>query len=283
MVAQQLLQRGQAVRVIGRSADRLRGLTAQGAEAAVAEFHDAERLASAFTGAEAAFVMIPPDHVTPDHLAYQDRVGQATAQALKTAGVRYVVNLSSVGAHLAEGSGPIRGLRRQELRLNELAPLTVLHLRPAYFMENLLWGIPAIRAMGVNGSPLSGDLPIPMVATRDIGLKAAELLAALTFTGRTVFEFFGPRAVTLVEATRILGKAIGRPDLRYVPFGYDEAQKAMSSSGISPDYARLLIEMNRSFNEGRILPTQPMTGEHAGRTTVEQFAESFAAAYRSAA
>lgn len=280
VVAERLLAAGHQVRVIGRSADRLRGLVEQGAVPHTGEFHDVEVLTKAFTGADGVFAMIPPGYHAPNHLAYQDLVGSAIARALDKARVKFVVNLSSIGAHLEEKTGPIRGLHNQEARLNDMNDLHVVHLRPTYFMENLLWAIPTIQSLGINGSPLRDDLPIPMVATRDIGVKAAEFLAELPLRDHEAFEFFGPRLVTMQDATSILGKVIGKPDLKYVQFPYEDAEKAMVGAGLSPDSARLLIEMDRSFNEGFIRPTQPMTRDHLGTTSIEQFADAFAVAYR---
>ena len=82
------------------------------------------------------------------------------------------------------------------------------------------------------------------------------------------------------EATTVLGKAIGKPDLKYVQFAYEKVEEAMVGAGMSPDAARLLIEMDRSLNEGLIRQTQPMTPDHLGRTSIEQFADEFAAAFR---
>ena len=282
IVAERLLRTGAQVRVIGRNAGRLTRLVDQGAIPYTSEFHDAEALTKAFTGVNGVFAMIPPDYHAPDHVAHQDRVGSAIARALEKVRARFVVSLSSIGAHLAEKNGPIRGLHNQEVRLNNLNALHAVHLRPAYFMENLLWSIPTIQSLGINGSPLRGDLPIPMVATRDIGAKAAEFLADLTFQGHTAFEFFGPRLVTMQEATTLLGKAIGKPDLKYVQFQYEDAEKAMVKAGLSPDAARLMIEMNRSFNEGLIRPTQSMTLDHLGTTDIAAFAKTFAAAFGAA-
>lgn len=282
VVAKRLLQTGNQVRGIGRDAERLKELVDQGAILHTGEFHDVEMLTRAFTDVDGVFAMIPPDYHAPDHLAFQDRVGSAIDRALQNARVKFVVNLSSIGAHLGEKTGPIRGLHNQEVRLNDIKDLNVVHLRPAYFMENLLWSIPTIQSLGVNGSPLRGDLPIPMVATDDIGEKAAAFLADPQFQGHTAFEFFGPRPVTMEEVTTILGQAIGKPDLKYVQFPYEEAEKAMVGGGMSADAARLLIEMNRSFNEGFIRPTQPMTPDHLGTTRIEDFADIFAAAFRAA-
>ncbi len=282
VVAKLLLNTGNQVRVIGRSAERLKGLVDQGAIPCTGEFYDIEVLTKAFMDVDGVFAMIPPNYQAPDHLAFQDRIGSAIARAIHKSGIRYLVNLSSIGANLAEKNGPIRGLHNQEARLNDMIDLHVTHLRPAYFMENLLWSIPTIKSLGVNGSALRGDIPIPMVATKDIGAKVASLLADLTFQGKSVFEFFGPRPVTMQEVTAILGKEIGKPDLKYVQFPYDDAEKAMIGAGLSTDSARLMIEMNRSFNDGLILPTQRVTQDHMGATRIEDFARMFKEAFQGA-
>ncbi len=121
-----------------------------------------------------------------------------------------------------------------------------------------------------------------IVATRDIGAKAAEFLADRQFRGQTAFEFVGPRPVTMQEATSVLGKAIGKPDMKYVQFDYEVANTAMLGAGMRPDWVGLVMEMNRGFNDGLIRTTQPMTQDHLGRTSIEHFAEEFAAAFRAA-
>jgi uncharacterized protein YbjT (DUF2867 family) len=147
-------------------------------------------------------------------------------------------------------------------------------------MENLFWSIPVIKGMGVHGTPLRADLKIPMVATRDIGMKAAEFLDHSAFSGASAFEFAGPHDLTLVQATRILGQAIGIPELPHVQFPYEDAKKGMVGSGMKPHMADLMIEMNQAFNEGRLEPTQELTAEHRGKTTIEEFAKVFAGAFR---
>ena len=280
VVAESLLEAGNQVRVIGRSADRLKGLVNQGAVPHTGAFDYVDVLTGAFRGVDAVFAMIPPDYNTGDLLGFQDRVGSAIVRALQTTRVQYVVSLSSVGAHLSEKTGPILGLHKQEARLNDIQGLHVIHLRPTYFMENLFSSIPTIQSLGINGSLLRGDLPIPLVATRDIGAKAAEFLTELQFRRHAAFEIFGPRPVTMHEVSTVLGKAIGKPDLKYVQFSYEVVEEAMVGAGMSPDSARLLIEIDRSFNDGLIRPTQPMTQDHLGKTSIEQFAEEFAAAFR---
>ena len=278
-LARRLRARGVPVRAIGRSADRLAELARQGAEPHVGSIDDAAFLTKAFSGAKAVFAMVPPDYGTPDHRAYQRRVGDAIATAVQGAGVPRVVSLSSVGAERDSGNGPIAGLHDLEQRLEAVPGLHALHLRPAYFMENHLHGIGLIKARGIYGTPIKADSPFAMIATRDIGAAAAEVLAAPSFTGRSFRELLGPRDYSMRETTRILGQAIGRPDLAYVEFPYEDARQALVQTGLSADVARLFVEMYDGFNSGRVRPVQGRRPETTTPTTLEQFAaDTFAPA-----
>jgi uncharacterized protein YbjT (DUF2867 family) len=61
--------------------------------------------------------------------------------------------------------------------------------------------------------PIRADVPLAMIATRDIGAAAVEALLRLDFQGRQTQELLGPRDVTYTEAAKIIGTAIGKPDL----------------------------------------------------------------------
>lgn len=166
-----------------------------------------------------------------------------------------------------------------EERLNRIKGLNVLHLRPAYFMENLLWGIDLIKSKGINGDAMRGDIKIPMIATKDIAAYAADLLVKRDFTGSSVRYLHGPRDLSLIEATEIIGKKINKPGLSYVMFPYDEAEKAMVGMGLSPDISRLFNAMSKAFNEGRIISGK-RTKENTAQTTCEEFCdEVFVPAY----
>ena len=278
VLARELLARGHAVRALARDAGKLAALKAKGADTQSAAFDDAKALASACAGVEGVFAMIPPGYAEDDFGAFQDRVGEAIVSAITQAKVTSIVNLSSIGAQHPDGTGPIKGLHRQEQRLNRLPGLNVLHLRPGYFMENQLWNIPTIKQQGVNGSPMRGALPVEMIATRDIAAKTAELLEQLKFRGQSVVELSGPKPLTLNEATATLGKAIGKPDLKYVQFSYEDATQAMLGIGMKPSIVSLMIEMQRGFNEGRVaFEGRPVRGT----TSFEEFARAvFAKAYQ---
>ncbi len=278
-IAEALLAKGERVRVIGRSAERLKPLAEHGAEPFVASLDNVDAMTRALRGASAAYLLIPPAYAEPDFRGYQNRVGQALAEAVTAARVSHVVNLSSVGAHLAERVGPIKGLHDQEQRLNRLAGVHVLHLRPVSFMENTLFNVGLIKQAGINGTPLRADLAIPMIATQDIAAIATRRLLALDFSGKTTQELLGHREMSMVEATRIMGMAIGKPDLPYIQFPYEEAEKAMIGTGMSPNMACTFIEMYRAFNDAVLRPTEPRSAANTTPTSFEAFAKTFAAAY----
>ncbi|HEX9078419.1 MAG TPA: NAD(P)H-binding protein, partial [Desulfuromonadaceae bacterium] len=240
-----LLDRGEKVRVIGRNADRLRRFVERGAEAAVGNLKDTAFLIKAFEGADAAFTMIPPEYATTDFRAYQREIGTSIATAVEKSGIKYVVSLSSQGAELQGGTGPILGLREQEERLNRLHGADIMHLRPAYFMENLLMQIPLINRVGVAASAIRGDLKFAMIATRDIAAFVAERLVKRDFEGAWSWDLLGRRDVSLDEAFDVIGSAIARPGLKYVRLSYDEAAAGLREMGISADLARLFVEMSR--------------------------------------
>lgn len=280
VIVEELLKKGYEVRAIGRDLEKLKSLERQGAKIYSMDFDDADFLTEVFNGCDAAFTFLPPAHTDDDYLSYQDKVGHAIHTALAKTRVPYVVNLSSLGAQYAEGTGPIKGLYRQEQRLNALPGINILHLRASFFMENLFSSIPIIKREGVNGSPIKGDIPIPLVDTTDIAKKAVEFLDRLSFMGQSVFEYVGPKPLDLNEVTTILGKAIGNPELKYVQFSSKEAGRAMAATGMKPRNVELFLEMYKAINEGRLSSTQTLSSDHRGRTSIEEFSKLFLKKYK---
>lgn len=278
-LAKLLLEQGRKVRVIGRDASRMKALVDAGASLAIGSASDANFLTQAFRGADAVYAMIPPDYTSPDHRKYQNMVGEAIAQAIVKGGVTQVVNLSSGGAALPGGTGPIAGLHDQEERLKKLAGVNILHLRPGYFMENHLHAIGLIKALGVYPGMIAPDVPLVQVATRDIAAVAAKELTQPGFKGQVVRDLVGPRDYTMTEAARILGAAIGKPDLKYVKSDPAQAKAGMVQAGFSQNVADLFEEMSNALSDGRIAAKVDRKNAIVAPTTLEQFAPVFAAAY----
>jgi len=283
-VTEMLLAAGEPVRAVGRERVRLGPLAAKGAEPWPGDIGDSGFLKEVFSGACGAFILIPPRYDAPDFREYQNRIGASLVSALSKARVPRIVALSSVGAHLTEDSGPILGLHDLETWLRTLKEAEVVCLRPAYFMENHLGSIPLIRNQGINGSPIRADVPLPMVATEDIADATARIFVEGKFHGHAVRYLLGPRDLTMSEATRILGEAIGIPGLKYVQFPEEEARKALAGAGMSGSVLEAMLEMQRGFNAGIIRPTRERSAESTTPTTLESFAKSvYARAYRVAA
>ena len=279
VTAETLIAMGQKVRVVGRDAAKLTGFTAKGAEAAVGDVGDTAFLARAFTGADAVYTMIPPNFGVPDFRAYQKKAGESIIAAIKGSGVKYVVHLSSQGAHLPDRTGPIAGLHDQEERLNKLEGVNVLHLRPTYFMENLLINIDLIKKMNIMGSAIRGNVKFAMIAAKDIGAYAAERLAKRDFSGKSIRDLLGQRDLSLDEAAAVIGKKMAKPDLKYVAFPYDDAEKGMVAMGLTPDMSKLYIEMSKALNDGLFAVNIPRTRENTTPTSIEEFAGVFAKIY----
>jgi len=280
-LAEELLKRGHKVRALGRDEHKLQELKSKGAETISGDFTDIDLLQRAFKGCNAVFSFLPPGIDSYDMDVVREKTGEAIVQAIAKAKISHVLNLSSIGAHLSSGTGAIKELHHQEERLNLVPNANVLHFRPSFFMENLLWFLPTIKSAGRIASSLEADLSIPMVATRDIGMKMAEFLDALKFSGSSVFEFVGPREVTMNEAAKVIGKAIGKPDLKYAHLSFQEDEDEMIASGMRHHIAKSLAEMHRAMNERKIIPMQKLTPEHKGKTTIEEFATIFTKLYRS--
>ncbi len=279
--AELLLKQGEKVRVIARSKDHLEKFVAKGAEGAVGDATDATFLASAFKGSDAVYTLMPPNPTHPDYPAHQDQIGEATVKAIRDAGVKHVVFLSSVGADRPTGTGPITGLYRQEKRLAAVPGLNTVTLRAGYFFENHFMSLALIKHQGINGSAMAGNYGFAQVASVDVGAVAAEELRTRTFKGFVVREVLGPRDVSLDEATRIIGAAIGKPDLMYVQFPYEAALDAMVSAGLSKSMATLYVEMSRGFNDGLVKQVEPRGARSNTPTRLEDFVTRvFAPAYK---
>jgi uncharacterized protein YbjT (DUF2867 family) len=279
VVSGALLSAGEKVRALGRSADKLHALQKAGADVATGDANDSAFLTEAFRGADAVYTLLPPKPQSPDYRADQDQVGEAIVRAVRESGVKYVVFLSSVGADQPSGTGPIAGLHAQEERLKSLGGANVLLLRPAVFFENSYATLGLIKHQGINGGAVAPDLAVPMIAARDIGVVAAKALVARDWKGVVVRELLGQRDLSYAEATRILGERIGKPDLKYVQFGYADMAKSLVQVGLSENVAGLYAEMSRAFNEGKIKARQGRNPETTTPTRFEQFADQLAQAY----
>lgn len=281
LVATQLLDAGAKVRVVGRDLGKLDALVKRGAEPAVGTVEDADFLATAFAGATGAYALIPPDHTYGEYVARHQAIGKAIATAATQAKLDRIVFLSSLGAELEAGTGPIIGLRRAESELTKAPGLDLLILRAGYLYENFFNTLGLIRQQGIDGGAISPDVPFAMTAARDVATAATRALLAGDFSGVQVREIVGPRNYTMREAATMIGKAIGKPDLAYVRFPDEGFAGSLVANGFAAPVAQSFVEMSRGISDGRIVLTQGRSALTTGETPFETFAQEFATVYAS--
>lgn len=275
-----LLKAGHSVTVIGRNAENLKVLTDAGATASIGSVTDAEFLASTFTGADAVYTMVPPMHDPTNWKASIAAIGKNYVDAIKRSGVKYVVNLSSVGAHRPEGIGPVSGLYEVEQQFNTLTGVNIKHLRPPYFFTNLLANVGMVKHMGIIGANFAlADGKFPIVAPADIAVVVAEELLSLNFTGHSV-RYLASDEVSTDRIAAELGKAIGKPDLQWVLFSDEQALGGMLQAGLPEEIAKNYAEMNHSLHNGFMTEDyfahRPKT---FGNVKLADFAQTFANVY----
>jgi uncharacterized protein YbjT (DUF2867 family) len=280
-VVERLVKDGHRVTVITSSNDRTAAIEALGATAAVGSVEDAAFITNTFSGADAIYLMIPPNWGAPDWLAYQQKVADNYIAAITANNIQYVVQLSSIGAHLRKGAGPIDGLAYLEEQLLKLSTVNVKMLRPSYFYYNLFGMIPLITGMNIMGGNF-GDTEekLVLVDTADIADTVYEVLAAKNFTGHTV-AYIASDERHPSEIAAVLSAAIGRPGIPWVTFTDEQSLQGMLGSGLSQTIAEGYNALGTGIRNGNIQADYWKNRPAAlGSTKLEAFAAVFAAAYK---
>jgi len=280
-ITKNLLDKGEKVRVLGRSKERLQRFIDRAADALIGDAFESSFLTNAFWDSKAIYVMTPRDNTVNNLRACDNKIGESIANAIQVSGVKYIVNLSSLSAYRPDKTGPVKGLYDQEQRLNNIEYINIVHLRPAYFMDNFLRYTDMIKNKGIIATAFKRDLKFPMVSTKDIADAATELMLKRNFSGKMVRELRGERDLSLEEATRIIAEKINKPDLHYVELSYEEAEKGATSAGASLHVSSQMIELIKSINEGIIGSHSPRTEDNTTPTGFEEFADTFARIYQS--
>jgi uncharacterized protein YbjT (DUF2867 family) len=269
-ISENLINDGHQVTLIARHVEKLEKYRTLGAEIIAGEITDVETLTSAFANADSAFILLPDNVKAENTRSYQREVTSKLIEAIEKSGIKYIVNMSSLGSHMHEGNGMMGGIGEQEVRLNQLKNVNVLHIRSAYFMENFLRIIGLVKNKGINGTAADGDHPIPMVATQDVAEVAAAHLSNLDFAGKTVHAVMGPRDYSYREFTNIIGKAIGNPELPYVQIPVEEAKQVFLGNGFSEDFVDNLLGMAVAIKSG-MMNYQKRDDSTTTPTTAEDF------------
>lgn len=277
-LTQKLVAAGHEVTVITHSHDRKEAIESLGATAAIGSISDAAFLTGAFSGADAVWAMTPPALGITDINANITNSGKAIATAIRQAGVKRVVMLSSIGAHVPDKNGPIGAIHNIEKIYSDIDGTDFVFLRAGYFYNNFLHDIPLVKGMGIIGSNFPDSIHFPLAHPRDIATLAAELLQS-RFTGKHV-RYIISDVRTPKDIATILGTAIGNPALPWVEFTDEQAVEGMKQAGLPGEIPGLYAEMGAGFRSGRISEHFEKTGSPvAGKIKLEDFAKEFAAIF----
>jgi uncharacterized protein YbjT (DUF2867 family) len=273
-----LIAAGNSVTVISSTANRVPDIESLGATPAIGSVTDVAFLTSAFTGADAVYTMVPPRWDADNWKEHIHNIGKNYAAAIQAAGVKKVVNLSSVGAHMATGCGPVSGLYGVEAELNLLKDVDVLHLRPGFFYYNLLSNIGLIKHMGIIGGNYGNNTQMVFVHPNDIAAVASDALNSTAFTGKSIRYIYSDERSTH-DVAAMLGAAIGNPTLPWVNFTNEEALNGMLQAGLSEEVASNYVEMGAAVASGDMMSDFYKNKPQAGSTKLEDFAKEFATAF----
>ncbi|TDO21297.1 NmrA family NAD(P)-binding protein [Pedobacter duraquae] len=281
-LVERLLESNHTVTVISSDPGKIAIIEDMGATAAIGSVQDADFLATAFTGADAVYTMVPPvSYMEPglDPIKHFSQIGNNYASAVTQAGIKRVVNLSSWGAHRDSGTGGIVGTYYLEHILNGLPEsVSITHIRPASFYYNLFSFIPAIKYTGkISAAYGAGDRTV-LVAPEDIAVAVADELE--NTAGSRSIRYVASDELTCNEVAQILGEAIGKPDLHWDLISAEQAQQSLEAAGLPPTSAALLVELQTGHHNGFISEDYYKHRPELGKVKLTDFAKEFALAYQ---
>jgi len=277
-LAKTLIAAGHQVTIISSKADKTAAIEALGAKAAIGSIADVDFLTKFFTGADVVYTMVPPNFVTTDNRAYVSNTAKNYAEAINKAGIKQVVNLSSIGADIDGGTGQISGNHDAETILNGLENIAIKHVRAGFFYMNFFSNIEMIKHMGFLGSNYNASARLIMVHPNDIAAAIAQEIQQ-QFTGKSV-RYITSDERTVGEIATVLGAAIGKPDLQWVEFTDEQALNGMLQAGLPPEPAKNFVEMGTAVRKGILWKDyDTKNNTPTGKIKLEDFAEQFAVAY----
>jgi len=186
--------------------------------------------------------------------------------------------LSSIGAHTDKGNGLLAFHSHVEAILNELPQnVSIKFMRPVGFYYNMLAFIPTIKAQGAIIQNYGGDEVEPWVSPLDIAAVIAEEMEK-PFAGRTI-RYIASDELSPNEVAKILGGAIGKPDLKWLVIPDEQLLNGLIAAGMNPETARGFIEMNASRRGGVLYEDYYRNRPILGRVKLKDYAKEFAAVF----
>lgn len=250
-VARGLLQAGHRVRALGRDAKRLEALAALGATPLVGELRDNAYLERAFDGADAALLIVRGDRASRDFRRSFADMGARYADAARATKLPAALFLSSAGAHHDRHRGLVLVHRDVELALGEVPTLALTCLRAPFFLENLLYFVPAMKAKNAALVPLDPDVVIDVASTAEIASAALRLLLEPA-SRSNVHELHAGEPISMRRIAELLSRELGHPfPVERMPRA--ASVEALVSAGATWDFANLMNDAWDTFSRDGLL------------------------------
>lgn len=302
----ELVQRGHHVTVVSSKSDKQKAIEGLGATPAIGTLEDTGFLAETFAGADAVYCMLPPYNYMDPNLDFMKTTRQlmdSYTAAIRQSGVNRIVHLSSVGAHMDSGNGLLRFHHLAEQILRALpSTVSITHMRPVGFYNNLHSFIDLIKGKGFIGRLLAlrfyglwnmatsktgiilsnyggSDLSV-LVSPKDIAAAIVEELTASSPTGRKI-RYVASEEMTCNDVATVLGKAVGKPYLKWARVSDKQMLSSLKSFHLPPDIAKDLVEMNACIHSGLLYEDyRRHKPAILGKVKMADFAKEFNTAYQ---
>lgn len=282
-LTKELVSKGHDVTVISTNTERQLEIEALGAKAAIGSMEDVDFLSKTFTGADVVYAMealnagVFFDH-NIDFIEANTQIGENYKEAFERSGVKNIVHLSSIGAHLPDGNGILTFHYNVEQVLNELPEdVSMKFMRPVGFYYNMFSFIPTIKSQNMIIQNYGGDEKEPWVSPLDIASVIAEEIEK-PFNGREI-RYIASEEISPNEIAKTLGEAIGNPELKWLTVPDEDLLNGMINAGMNPKTAKGFVEMNAARGNGVLYEDYYKNRPVLGNVKVKDFAEDFAKAY----
>jgi uncharacterized protein YbjT (DUF2867 family) len=281
-VTKNLVQAGHNVTVISSNEDKKSEIEAIGANAAIGSLTDRAFLKETFRDADVAYLMIPSSFSLPDYGKFQHEVADNYLSALEGSNIKHIVLLSSLGAQLRKGAGPIDALGYLEEKLLAIPDLHLNFLRPSYFFSNLFSLAGMIKHVGIAGNNFGDtDEKLVLTHTDHIAEVATDALLNLS-TGRTITNIANDERHPS-EIAAVLGNAVGKENTPWITFSDEDAYNGMLGAGLNESFATLYKEMGQALRSGQMQAEYwKSRPQYFGAYKLEDFAKEFAIAFANA-
>lgn len=284
-LAEELIRKGHDLTIISSKPSRTSEIEQLGAKAMIGTMQDPDFLTQAFRGADVVYLMesLGEGFFFQQDLDYKAAIRTIALnykQAVEQSRVKKLVHLSSIGAHRQDGTGMLTFHCEVEQILKTLpGDICIKTMRPVGFYYNLFAFIPSIKAQNAIVQNYGGDKQEPWVAPLDIAAVIAEEIEK-PFSGRTM-RYIASDELSPNEVAFTLGKALGRPELKWIEVSDEQLLEGLLSAGMNPTIAKGMVEMNASRRSGVLYEDYYLHRPVLGPTKLKDFAITFAQAVAS--